>query len=309
MFEIGLNTHVLNNKNKIRGVFMKKLICGLFLSCLPIVGLANDKSLMTTEISIRPLEAALTAKGGVLGTEVQFELNGKKVTQHLIYISGEVAEEVISAANTGIKEAGKATRYAFEKSTEMIVISGDLAQEIISESTKHSLKVLNQGSEFVVNGARTVFYDTLMLTALARVKVKYALEMTADVGAMALRSLYGNVKFIAKNTGAAAQKMYSFTLSKIKQSMEFSKNLVLDGADVTLALAHSTLLFVTDTGVYLYDHATDNILKIASMTVSGAFELGKGIKTVALKGAGAVGNLIQNAYENIPRVSVSIEIQ
>lgn len=288
---------------------MKKLICGLFLSCLPVVGFASENSLMTTEISIKPLEVGFSAKSGVLGSEVQFEVNGKKMTQYLISISGEVAEELINTANTGIKEAGKATRYTFQKSTEMIVLSGHLAQEIISESTKNSLKVINKGTELAVNGARTVFYETLMLTALARVKTKYALEMAANVGATAFRSLYGDVKFISNKANEAAQKMYWFTISKIKQSIEFSKNLILDGADMTMALARSTLVFVTDSGAYLYDHTTKNVLKIASMTASGALQLGKNIAVVSLKGASFAGRLIRNVYEHIPQISVSVEVQ
>ncbi len=288
---------------------MKKLICGLFLSVLPVVGFASDNSLMSTEISIKPLEVGFSAKSGVLGSEVQFEFNGKKMTQHLIYISGEVAEELVRTANTGIKEAGNVTRYTFQKSTEMIVLSGYLAQEIISESTKNSLKVINNGAELAVNGARTVFYDTLMLTALAKVKTKYALEMAANVGATAFRSLYGEVKFISKKANEVSQKMYWFTIGKIKQSIELSKNLILDGADMTRVLAYSTLVFVTDSGAYLYDHTSKNVLKLASMTASGALKLSKTIAVVSLKGASLAGRLIQNAYEHIPQISISVEIQ
>jgi len=288
---------------------MKKLIYGLLLSCLPVVGMAQDKSLMYTEISIKPLEAAFVVKGGVQGTEAQFEVNGKKVTQHLIHITGEVAEDLVNSANAGIKQAGKASLYVFDKSTQMVVFSGDLARTILDESTKNSLKAIQAGSELAASGARTVFYNTVMLTAMARVHAKYALEMAAGVGERALRSLYGNIKYIAKETHEASQKMYAFTISKIKQSIEFSKNLILDGADASVALARASLLFVTDAGVYLYNNASKTILKVASMTATGAIELGKGIQTVTVKGATAAVNLIQNVYEKLPRVSVSVEFQ
>jgi len=292
---------------------MKKLIFGILLSFIPVLGMSNERTIMQTEISIRPFEPGFEVTGGVLGAEVQYELNGKQITQDLVSISGDLAEKIVSEANAGLKAAGSTAHYAFDKSSQMLILTGKMAQQLIDENAKKGLKLLKDGSEMTVNGARTVFYNTIELTAVATVKARYALEIAAGVGSNAFHSLYGSVKYVSNKAKETAQDMYSITTNKIRESIEFSKNLVLDGADATLAFLNSTVLFVNDQGVYLYNTTSKNVLKLASMTAEGALRLGNQIETVAVEGADmfstAAINLIKNTYEKIPRVSVSIEIQ
>lgn len=288
---------------------MKKIVYGLLLSLLPVLGFAHDNTLLTTEISIRPLELGLSAKGGVLGTEAQIEINGKKAVQGMITLTGQMAEDLINEVNKDLEQAGKTTQYVFNKTTDMVVMSGKLAEEILSKSAKNGMKLLQDGSELAQSGARTVYYNTVMLTEMTRVHAKYALEVAADVGGRGLKALYGEVKFISKEAQKLSQDIYSLTVKSIKNSIELSKNLIIQGSDSALALANSALVLVTDTGIYLYNNAGKEVLKVAKMTADGAYELAQDIKSISIDSATAAAHFIKNVYENIPRVSITVEIK
>lgn len=289
---------------------MRKLLVGALFALLPAIGVQAYPLFSPTEISIRPLQPGLSVETGVLGTEVQFELNGQKVVKKAIYLTGQAASLAIKETNLALKTAGEATRYTFDASKQMIVITGSVAGDLIEKFAKKGFDAAIAGGRLANAGAQAVVYETKELASVSVAYVKLGLVSSVTYLKEGYTHSVAAVRYVAVETAETARDVAIVTYKGLTSAIEFSKELALDARDVTLTVGKATVLYVNDAGLFVYDHSKKAVLQLGSWTVQGlklakegiivTAETASKLQKMTLKGLKAI-------YHHLPRVGVTIE--
>lgn len=291
---------------------MKKLLIGALLAVIPALGINSIAANLAphTEITIRPLQPGISVESGVLGTEVQFELNGRKIVNQAIYLTGTAAATAVAEANQGLKLAGSAARYTFDASKQMIVITGSTAADLIEKFAKKGLDLASQSGQAVVNGTKAVAYETKELAAVSVAYARLGLVSAVTYAKDGYEKSVAVVKVIAKETSETAKDAAIVTYNAFLKAAQLSKDVALDTRDAAIAAGTAALVYVNDAGVFVYDHSKEALYQIGKLTEKG-LALGQDAIEVTLESASKLQKLtlkgLKSIYKHLPRLGITID--
>jgi hypothetical protein len=287
---------------------MKNLFVKVILAVIAFASVAQAESL-TSEISIRPLQAALKTAIGVKGVKIGLELNGGKAVEEAIYITGEAAKSVIATANSIAKTTKGAVKYTFNEATQMVVLTGRTAKELIKQYGEKALTTGQTAIDFAVANGQAFVYETQSLARYATAYAILALSDAAKCAAAHVKSFYGEVKLVAYETAETAKDAANTVAQALHTALEKSLEIAIDFKNAAQAFAQATVIFVNDAGLFVYDNTKAALYKIGDISAEGYKFLKEGflITKDALEALGpAILDGIATVYNALPSVRVEI---
>jgi hypothetical protein len=285
---------------------MKYLFVKIILSAIAFTSIAQADSYYG-EISIRPLRTELTTTIGVKGIEVGVKINAGRAAQEAIYITGEVATSVIEKANTILKSTPGAVLYGFDASKQMIVITGLTAKNLIKDYGKKALTTGTKVLDLSVNSSKVLVYETELLTRYAASYAKLALSSAAQTLANHTRSIYADVKVIAYESTKTAKDAANTVAHSLSFALTQSLEIAIDISNTAEAYAIAGVLFVSDAGLFVYDHTKSGLYKIGEYGEMGYQLLEEGLlitSDIAVTIGSHIFDGIKSVYNALPSVRI-----